>query len=305
MSAMSNKRHIVGVGVATRDLIYRVAHYPAEDDELRAQSRHAACGGNAANTLNVLAQLGHRAIWVGTLAQDQDGQRLRHELDALGVDTTYAAVHDCAQTPTSLILVSEATGSRTIVHHRNLSELSVAEFCQVPLADCDWIHFEGRNPEATAQMIAHVQRQRPELPISIELEKPRPNIEALLQPVALLIAARGYVEAQGAASDPAAFATQLQAHSKAALCVVPWGAAGVYYCDHRQKPQHLPAYQPPQIIDTLAAGDVLNAALIDGLLHGLPTEQVLLRAQRLAGYKCAHVGLNGLVAATIAAGLLD
>jgi ketohexokinase len=224
-----------------------------------------------------------------------------------------------AATPTSYIALSQATGSRTIIHHRDLPELAAADFARVPLDDCAWVHFEGRNPHETAAMVERVHRQRPDLPVSIEIEKPRPGLEALFRaplPRAgrgprLLILARAYAAAIGADTDPAAFLADQAGRCDAELLVAPWGAAGAF----ARLPDGLliqaPAHAPAAVVDTLAAGDVFNAALIDGLLDaGLDDlsagalQAVLARANRIAGHGCGIHGLDGLVDSARAAELL-
>ncbi|RHY27948.1 hypothetical protein DYB32_006412 [Aphanomyces invadans] len=69
---------------------------------------------------------------------------------------------------------SDATGSRTIFHHRNLPELSVAHFAsQLPLwqGQISWAHFECRDTTATSAMLGLA---RPVIPVlSLEVEGPR------------------------------------------------------------------------------------------------------------------------------------
>lgn len=62
------------VGNAVLDPIFNVDHYPAEDEGMRASSRRLSVGGNAANTAQVLADLGHRVILLATLAPDAPGR---------------------------------------------------------------------------------------------------------------------------------------------------------------------------------------------------------------------------------------
>lgn len=283
---------VLGVGVATLDVIYEVAEYPREDDKVRALTARRARGGNAANTLAVLRQLGHRCAWVGTWADDAAAAWVREDLDRRGIDSRAAVVHRGSTTPTSYILLSRARGTRTIVHYRDLPELQAEDFARVALDGWDWVHFEGRAPEHTARMIARVQRERPELPISLELEKLRPGSEQLLLPVRVLFLARSYLHACGAGDDPVPWLHRYRARSGAALALAPWGAEGVYAVTADEAPQFVPAHHPERVVDTLGAGDVFNAAVIDGLLRGWPTAQTLQRAVRLAGSKCGHLGLD-------------
>ena len=46
---------ILGIGIATVDVVVDVDHYPLEDEELRASSQRVSRGGNATNTLTILS----------------------------------------------------------------------------------------------------------------------------------------------------------------------------------------------------------------------------------------------------------
>ena len=294
---IARQTRVLGVGVATLDLVDEVAAYPPEDSEVRALAQRHSRGGNAANTLGVLAQLGHRCAWVGTLAQDPAADFIRGDLAARGIDTRHAVAVPGATSPTSHIAQSLTTGSRTIVHYRDLPELTADAFDRVPLDGIDWIHFEGRNPAETARMLVRARRDAPGVRISLELEKPRLGIESLLAGPDLLLIARVFALADGGpgvAEDPAAYLTELVGRTGAALLVLGWGAEGAWWLVRGGTPQRVPGHAPERVVDTLGAGDVLNAGVIDGLGRGLSPGDAVAWAVRLAGIKCGRVGLDGL-----------
>ncbi|MEA3643199.1 MAG: ketohexokinase, partial [Lamprobacter sp.] len=70
LSANKRPASLLGVGIATLDIINQVERYPAEDAEVRASAQRLLRGGNCANTLAVLSELGHHCRWAGTLADD-------------------------------------------------------------------------------------------------------------------------------------------------------------------------------------------------------------------------------------------
>ncbi|MBK1721451.1 ketohexokinase [Thiocystis violacea] len=294
---------MLGVGIATLDLINEVDSYPAEDAEVRALAQRRVRGGNVTNSLAVLAQLGHRCAWLGTLAEDAGSRHILEDLARHGVDAAGAIRVPGGTTPTSYIALSRATGSRTIVHFRDLPELDAAAFERFPLAGIQWIHFEGRHPTETARMIASARCGCPGAVVSIELEKPRPGIEALFEGPHLILAGRSFAEASGFAR-PGAFLAHLYARTDAGLCVLGWGAEGAYYLVRGGTVQHAPAHPPARVIDTLGAGDCLNAGVIDGLARGLSHGEAIARAVRLAGFKCGRRGIDGLIAAASAAAVL-
>ena len=322
---------ILGVGAAALDIVSEVASYPEEDAEVRALAQSRRLGGNTANTLSVLSQLGHACAWCGTLGDDPASDEILAALRGQGIDTRLARRLSSGQAPLSCVTLSRATGSRTIVHYRELPELTAADFAQVPLAGFAWLHFEGRHPAETALMLRDATLRRPDLPISLEIEKSRPDIGRLLAEPRVLIFSRAYARGQGF-EDPTAFLASQWPQTTAELVFLPWGEAGAYgqarqgpLCfapaknpvqaltqvpiqdpaqrqaqaqtpAHTQAQAQTQARTEAQVRDTLGAGDVFNAALIDGLLWGLGLEPLLARATALAGHKCGRSGLAGLVA---------
>ncbi len=283
---------ILGVGIATLDIINSVDGFPAEDAEVRAIAQRVVRGGNAANTLAVLAQFGHRCELLAVLADEADGRRIRLLLEGEGVGSGLCPLLP-GKAPTSYVSLNTRNGSRTIVHYRDLPELAEAHFARLGLAPFDWLHFEGRNVEATARMLARAAAERPELPRSLEVEKPRAGIEALFPRADLLFFSRAYAEHHGHL-DPLAFLAAMARRAPQALLVCGWGADGAYGRGHDGVPLHAPALTPARLVDTLGAGDTLNAGVIHRLAAGDTLAEALSFGARLAGLKCGLEGFQGL-----------
>lgn len=281
---------VLGVGIAVLDLVNEVAVYPAEDDEVRALALRRVRGGNVTNSLAVLSRLGHGCRWVGTLGDDPAADLILADLAGHGIEVRDAVRVPGGTTPTSSILLSRAGGSRTIVHFRDLPELSADDFGRVSLDGLAWVHFEGRNPQETARMIRRVREEAPDVPISVELEKRRPGVEALLTGPQVLLASRAFARA-GGFEDAGDFLEDLLERSDARLGVVAWGAQGAAFLARGGHVQRVPAYVPTPVVDTLGAGDVFNAGVIHGLLQGLHAAEALTQAVKLAGLKCGHRGV--------------
>ena len=143
-------------------------------------------------------------------------------------------------------------------------------------------------------MLNLVRKHLPGVPISLELEKPRPGDEVLLEGPDVLLFSRAYAQTQGIL-DPEAFLRRQANATRAYHCILAWGAGGAYGWTRGADLVHAPAAPPDRVVDTLGAGDVFNAAVIHGLLDGLSLPEVLIAANRLAGRKCGRLGLAGLV----------
>jgi ketohexokinase len=285
---------VLGVGVATLDIIDSLSDYPQEDSEQRALARCSRCGGNAANTLVVLSQLGYDCSWAGTLADDAAAGQIVESLEAHAVDLRWARRYRGGSSPVSHILLSRRTASRTIVHFRDLPEFSAEDFAAIDLSPYDWLHFEGRHVDACEAMLRLCRQRRPDLRISLEVEKPRPGIERLFANADVLIFSRAYAEAQGFREAEALFAS-LRKRSLASLLYAAWGGEGGWLDEGGKPVLQLPAQPPAELVDTLGAGDVFNAGVIHGLLQGKSPSQALALAIGLAGRKCGQQGIEGLV----------
>ena len=188
---------ILGVGIATLDIINTVSHYPREDEEIRALTQRICRGGNATNTLTVLAQAPHRCFWAGVLCDDNDVRYIIEDLQRSHINLDYCKRLKQGKIPTSYITLNRQTGSRTIVHYRDLPELRFADFANIPLERFDWVHFEARDIAENRQMIAHCKNRHPAVPVSLEIEKPRKGIDSILQAADIYLYSRHFAKAMG------------------------------------------------------------------------------------------------------------
>lgn len=285
---------ILAVGNATLDIINVVDDYPREDQEVRASSQQLRRGGNACNTLAVLSQLGHACSWAGTLANEPDAAVIRADLDEHHIDYSAVYTAEHGKVPTSYISLSRLNGSRTIVHYRDLPEYRFSDFSRLDLSRFDWLHFEGRNVTELKQMMVHARTEQPELPLSLEVEKPRDGIEELFALADLLLFSRDYALHIGS-HDAEKFLRHLAGQKREITASCTWGDKGAWAIDYAGRLFHAPAFPPPLVVDTLGAGDTFNAGMIDQMLRGHPVELSLIEASRLAGKKCGRYGLKDLL----------
>lgn len=284
---------ILGVGIATIDIINTVADYPQEDSEVRALDQRRSRGGNATNTLTVLAGLGHACSWAGVLPQEPDAVEIEAQLARAGIDRQHVMRLQQGKMPTSCITLNRRNGSRTIIHYRDLPEYRAEWFSGIDLQPFDWVHFEGRAPDELGLMLERAGRC--ERRFSLEVEKPREGIERLLDLPEVLLFSRQYAMEKGF-DNAAAF---LEAHARHAGQERPqlfctWGNRGAWALTRDDMLYHQPAFEVPVVVDTIGAGDVFNAGIIHGMLCGMPVQEALRKAARLAAIKCGQSGFESL-----------
>ncbi|KAF1793968.1 Ribokinase-like [Phytophthora cactorum] len=295
---------VIGVGIAIIDVIHEVAAYPEGVPLL------AAIGGNVTNALVVCAQLGGRCRWLGVSTdpeKDSDAAFVHNDLAAFGVDCSLASIETQGNMPVSYIVSSRATGSRTIVHSRNLVELSYEAFVkqftlyrgelQEDASKPVWFHFEGRNVDATQKMMLHVRENMPAAEMSIEIEALRNDWGSAmnglhihfqgLYPSKTCLSKRRTVfrgcswEAVGKRIDT----TRESLH-------LPLGAEGVYFLNvPGSVTYHLPTPRLDKVVETIGAGDSFIGASLAGFSCGnVPLENVLKTACEVASAKCLKQG---------------
>jgi len=290
---------ILAVGITTIDVINELDGYPAEDEEVRAVAHRRARGGNAANLLAVLAQLGHECYLAGTLPWREvpGAAEMLDELHRQQIDIRHCRRVSGDVVPTSYICLNRQNGSRTIVHYRDVfPEFDCADFERIDLEGFDWVHFEGRNVDETASMMDWVASIRPSLPRSLEVEKARAGIDCLFEHANAIFFSASSARAQGY-SSALDFLRALAPAPTGRTLVCSWGEEGASAIGPDGQELSCPAEAMEEVVDTIGAGDVFIAGVIDGLVTGAPLHKALAQGCGLAGAKCAQRGLDGLVLA--------
>jgi len=289
--------NILAVGIATVDIVNVTDGYPHEDSEVRAVSQQTRRGGNAANTLAVLSQLGHQCSWAGAITDDQNHAIVQQDLIKHGVNMRHCQLFPGQSTPTSYITLNQNNGSRTIVHYRNLPELNATPFTQLDLNSYQWVHFEARNIPETRKMIEYSKIHYPDIPVSIEIEKNRDEIESLFTPpisTNTIYFFSSHFARQYNFDSPQTLLAHYQPHLPGDLLICTWGTQGAYAMENNHF-YHAKAYPPANVVDTIGAGDTFNAGFIDACLANLDTQNALDVASRLAGKKCGISGLHNIL----------
>lgn len=282
---------ILLTGIAVLDIINYVDHYPHEDEEMRAVDQRIQVGGNASNTAMMLAQAGHVCDLSAVIADEADGRRIIEELNKQKVGTDYIDFQP-GKTPASYININQKTGSRTIVHYRDLPELSFSVFETIAVNEYDWLHFEGRNMQEVSKMLTLAKDQLIDQPISVEIEKNRGDMESLMFHADVLMFSKVYVRSVGFETAES-FLMNMHEKFSDKIMTCAWGEQGAYAIDGSGELAFVAAPHV-EVVDSVGAGDVFNAGLIHALVEGNSLKEALGIAVKLASKKVGQEGIKCL-----------
>jgi sugar/nucleoside kinase (ribokinase family) len=280
---------IVGLGMATVDIMTLVPRLPYRDEVFRARSILLEGGGPVATALVAAARLGASTAYLGSIAPTTWGHLARTGLEREGVDTTHAPSRTSGEQPVSVILVDQATGQRSILYDSgDMQELSPAEVPADLIASARALHLDGVHMEA-AYHAAKIARQSGVVASfdggAGELWE---GAERLLPLVDLMVVARCFAEQHTGLADPLQAGPVLLETYGPRQVVITDGVQGCWYWDAEQS-LHQPAY-PTDVVDTTGAGDVFHGAYLYAFLRDWPARRCLAFAAATAALKCRALG---------------
>ncbi|XP_061788802.1 ketohexokinase isoform X4 [Nerophis lumbriciformis] len=294
-------KKVLCIGLVCLDIISVVDKYPEEDTDNRCVSQRWQRGGNASNSCTVLSLLGTSCAFMGSLCAGPVASFILEDFQKLNIDMSLVSEHAQCVTPTSLVISSSSTGSRTILHiNRNVPDVTAEDFSKVDLSHFKWIHWEGRNVDEQLKMIQQVARHNAALPlqqqitISVEIEKPREPLYELFAYGDVVFVSKDVARHLGFQTPQTALEGLRCRVKVGAVVICAWAEKGADALAPDGLLVHSDAFPPERLVDTLGAGDTFNAAVIHKLSNGARLEEALTFGCRVAGGKCGFHGYGGI-----------
>ncbi|KFO23352.1 Ketohexokinase [Fukomys damarensis] len=331
---MEEKR-ILCVGLVVLDVISVVDQYPEEDTDRRCLSQRWQRGGNASNSCTVLSLLGAPCAFMGSLGPGHVADFVLDDLRRYSVDLRYLVFQTVGSIPVSTVIISEATGSRTILHAYSflvadfrrrgvdVSQVSWQSKGDTPcsccivnisngsrtivlydtnLPDVSAKDFEkGRNASEQVKMLQRIEQHNAKLPleqqirVSVEIEKPRKELFQLFSYGEVVFVSKDVAKHLGFQSAAEALRGLYGRVRKGATLICAWAEEGADALGPDGQLLHSDAFSPPRVVDTLGAGDTFNASVIFSLSRGNSVQEALRFGCQVAGKKCGLQGFDGIV----------
>ncbi len=285
------KYDIVGLGLATQDILALTPRLPNSDDCFPIPSLEMQGGGPVATALVTAARLGARCRYIGPFASDPTGQMIREELMRYGLDISNCPLRNEGVSSASVILVEKDSGKRSILFQKSTTaELAASELQPEWIQDARILHLDGFYGEA-AQAAAEIAHQSQVL-VSLDGgagESMWEDLEGVLALVDIMVVARKFAEQVTGSDDLLDAGMLLLEKYHPQQVVITDGENGSWYWDANMH-FHQPAFLV-DVVDTTGAGDTFHGAYLFACLqpHWKPAFRLKF-ASAVAALKCLQIG---------------
>jgi sugar/nucleoside kinase (ribokinase family) len=275
----------VFVGLATLDVIHRIAKAPAVNQKITSTAQFVAAGGPAANAAVTFAGLGGDAILVTALGDDPVAELIRADLAAYGVSVVDAAAGTTRTVPVSAVSVVESTGDRSVVSlDAANSDASPPEDLGDLVAHADVVLVDGHHPLMARAAVRHAAVRATTLVVDAGRWKP---VMSDIVPYATdMVCSNDFrmPDADDAESTAAALV-----RSGVRTVVSTHGGDPIEWWSDGESGS-VPV-EPVVVVDTLGAGDAFHGAYsyFSTQIESSVVERID-RSARVAALRCSVVG---------------
>lgn len=280
-------KHLIMIGHAALDRVYRVEAFPREPTKVRAIEAIEVGGGMAANAAVAAARLGAKVELWSRVGDDNAAAIIKAGLKAERVDIRSVESFDDARSSTSAIIVDDR-GERLVVGMRDTTiptgtswlPLERIQEADAVLADLRWL-------EATRTAFEHARKAGVVTVLDADLgaREALPEILALADYAIFSAPALRELLRDGEDRDRLVQVLALgPRHAGVTL-----GPEGYLWAEAGGATGSQPAF-PVDAVDTTGAGDAFHGAFTLCLAEGLATVDCARRAAAVAAMKCTRLG---------------
>ena len=295
---MTKPKKILVVGSSNTDMVIKTHSFPTPGETILGGRFLMNAGGKGANQAVAAARLGGVVTFVGKIGDDIFGKQAVQQLEDEGINVDFVAVDSENPSGVAMITVDRKGENSIVVAPGSNGTLSPADFdkAMTKLDESDFVLMQLEIPIPTVEYIAAkaAEKQKkvilnpaPAASLSNELLQ---NLYLITpnETEAELLTGIKVVDVQSALKA----ATQL--HDKGVeVVIVTMGAAGAFLLENRQS--ELIGATRVNAVDTTAAGDTFNGALVVALSEGKSMRESIAFANRAASISVTRIGAQSSV----------
>ena len=271
---------VLCVGHASYDLVFSVAHHPAEDEKIVAEGLVSCGGGPAANAAVTVAKLGFKAAFSGYLGQDLYGEKHYQELLGWGVNTDLISRGN-SPTPLSMVLV-KPNGNRALINYKGETRPLSSGAIDFSSITPKVVLFDGHEPQLSDALLKRTRNE--DIPTVLDAGSVHEGTLALMEQVDYLVCSEKF--ARQLAGDVEIALARLAKVSP--TVVITLGEKGLIWQRGTERGA-LSAF-PVNAIDTTGAGDAFHGAFAAAVSSRMNWLDILRYASAAGALCCTKTG---------------
>lgn len=289
---------ILVVGSSNTDMVIKTRHFPAPGETILGGNFLMNAGGKGANQAVAAARLGGQVTFVGKIGNDIFGKQALQQLKDEGINVGFVAVDPENPSGVALITVDEKGENSIVVASGSNGTLSPDDFDQAlaELNESEFVLMQLEIPVSTVEHIARVASGKKKKVILNPAPAAALSDELLRN---LFLITPNETEAEiltgiKVTDEKSAFRAATILHQKGVeIVIITMGAAGAFLLNNGTGD----VITAPKVtaVDTTAAGDTFNGALVVALSEGKNIRDAIGFANQAAAISVTRVGAQASV----------
>lgn len=293
-----NGKKILIVGSSNTDMVIKTHNFPAPGETILGGRFLMNAGGKGANQAVAAARLGGMVTFVGKIGDDIFGKQAVQQLEDEGINVDFVAVDPENPSGVALITVDKKGENSIVVAPGSNGTLSSADFDKA-IAELDDSEFVLMQLEIPIPTVEHIARMAAKKQKKVVLN-PAPAAvltDELLQN--LYIITPNETEAElltgiKVTDEQSALKAALILNEKGVeLVIITMGSAGAFLLSNGKS--EIISAPKVEAVDTTAAGDTFNGALVVALSEGKTIQESIAFANKAAAISVTRIGAQSSV----------
>lgn len=293
-----NQKKILVVGSSNTDMVIKTHNFPAPGETILGGRFLMNAGGKGANQAVAAARLGGLVTFVGKIGDDIFGKQAVQQLEDEGINVDFVAVDPENPSGVALITVDQSGENSIVVAPGSNGTLNPSDFDKAlaELGESEFVLMQLEIPIPTVEYIAQratqiqkkvVLNPAPAATLSDELLRNLYIITPNETEAELLTGIK-------VTDESSALKAALVLHEKGVeIVIITMGAAGAFLLENG-KHEIIPAPKV-EAVDTTAAGDTFNGALVVALSGGKAIRESIAFANKAAAISVTRIGAQSSV----------
>ncbi|WP_426817258.1 ribokinase [Winslowiella sp. 2C04] len=290
---MTKTGKLAVLGSINADHILNLAQFPRPGETVVGTQYQVAFGGKGANQAVAAGRSGADIVFIACVGEDDIGERVRKQLEDDRIDITPVEAVAGTATGVALIFVN-GEGENSIAIHAGANAALTPEYVtrhQQTIADASALLMQLESPLESVLAAARIARQH-QTQVILNPAPATQLSDELLSLVDMITPNETEAEILTgihiSTDDDAARAAAVLHDKGISNVLITLGSRGVWLSDNRQG-QRIEGFRV-KAVDTIAAGDTFNGALITALLEQQPMAKAVRFAHAAAAIAVTRHG---------------